>query len=351
MQNNSVFSPDERVLIRGHNVDCHQVSSWRGWYPVAISKASKSIFWRNLRNRRFLEPFFQDSLSTQSVEDRRVCQTPLSMLDAISASLDSVAPTAFIFHVSRCGSTLLTQLLASLPQGIVLSEPPALDAFFRLYHADPDLPDAGAIFKNLMAALGQRRNAHELHFFVKFDSWHLPWLPFVKATFPDVPCILLYREPEAVIASHRRQRGPQVIPGMIDMTRLQVNLARAHDTDLEAFAWQVLNGLFASALDNAQSENVFLLNYSQLPKVLWKELFAVFKLQCTSEQLQSMQQRSTLHSKSRHVPFGGDPTAAKLHNPSPQLVSIVKEVEQQFVLLEARRIAQQSVVNISTCQK
>jgi len=49
-------------------------------------------------------------------------RTPLAALGDYAASNPGIAPDGFIFHVSRCGSTLVSQMLAALPDSIVLSE-------------------------------------------------------------------------------------------------------------------------------------------------------------------------------------------------------------------------------------
>src|SRR5271166_938284 len=85
--------------------------SWEGEKPVV--RMSK------LQSRRPLAPFlFQDI--NADVPAREI---PLS-----SIPLDSGAtPAGFIFHMSRCGSTLVSQMLAQLDEVVMLSEPQVLN--------------------------------------------------------------------------------------------------------------------------------------------------------------------------------------------------------------------------------
>ncbi|BBB63160.1 hypothetical protein UNDKW_4887 [Undibacterium sp. KW1] len=304
------FAAEERALLRGQQIDARDLPSMLGWFPVAIEAGAGTLCWRHLGEARFLESFFLDTLNQQSREHRQVCLTPLASLPAQLASLSQVPPMAFIFHVSRCGSTLLTQMLASLPQCVVMSEPPVIDAFFRYYHAHPELQNATNIFQNLIAALGQRRSPDESHFFVKFDSWHLPWLPFVRAAFPAIPIIFLYREPQAVLASHQRQRGPQMIPGLLNTTRLQAAASHEQAANFDAYAASMLVSMLQAGFENAVSQDLILLNYSQLPEVLWVELLMLFRLDCCEQDLMKLKARSALHSKHRHTGFTGDPAPA-----------------------------------------
>jgi len=208
----------ERLLLRGEPHDASTLPSLTGWLPVAIDDRQGEdcegghpleprLWWRWLGQHRLSGAFFQDDLASQAPGERRVCHTPLSALGNGAVPSDAVFPTAFVFHVSRCGSTLLTQMLNALEGAIVLSEPPVLDGFFRLHHRHPQRSGGVEGFRQLVAALGQRRRGDERHLFIKLDCWHLPWAAWLRQAYPTVPLLLLYREPDGVLASHQRQRG------------------------------------------------------------------------------------------------------------------------------------------------
>ncbi|MFZ6774899.1 sulfotransferase [Undibacterium sp. SXout7W] len=331
------FAAEERVLLRGVEVDYRHLQSMYGWFPVLISEESATLWWRHMGSTRFLESFFQDSLSRQDVNDRRVCRTPLAVLHQLTGEVEGITPTAFIFHVSRCGSTLLTQMLASLESSVVASEPPVLDAFFRYYQSHPGLSDPAQLFRDLLHMLGQKRSGDEKHFFIKLDSWHLPWVNFVHEVFPDTPVIFLYRQPEEVLRSHQRQRGPQMIPGLLDTSRLQPDFSTVAVADLDAYTAAMLTAMFAEGVKCLASDKLFLLNYSQLPSVLWQELLSVFGMQCTEVQLKTMQERSRLHSKHRHLEFQGDPVSDTKATQTHCLSNLLMQVNQMYELLEKNR--------------
>ncbi|WP_423146566.1 hypothetical protein [Rubrolithibacter danxiaensis] len=84
-------------------------------------------------------------------------------------------PSAIIFHISRCGSTLLSQLLSLTEQSIVLSEVPFIDELLRLCYSDNEYGQT-EIADFLTAALkfyGQKRYEQEKYLFIKTDSWHI----------------------------------------------------------------------------------------------------------------------------------------------------------------------------------
>src|ERR1700760_3519066 len=102
------------------------------WIPWKILEAEGEVLcgWLFLGDKRFTEPFFSDSLQHCLVleENRFPHQyfSSFSQLQQWSQESSLIEPAAFIFHVSRCGSILLSQLLSIDPQNIVLSEVPLL---------------------------------------------------------------------------------------------------------------------------------------------------------------------------------------------------------------------------------
>jgi len=296
------FSINERSLLRGQNVSIEQLDSLLGWYPV-VARADK-LWWRFFGEKRFSEPFFHGSVSSIDLDKRQCLQTSFSTLDKFEAPL---APTAFIFHTSRCGSTLLTQLFASLPSCVVMSEPPILDSFLSLCHAQPEQSGAEKTLRQLVGALGQKRFAEERHFFIKLDSWHIGSLSLFRKAFPDTPFIFLYRQPDKILFSHQRQRGTQMVPGLVDPALLELDSEPLEPGDLDRYCVKVLRHFFKSAC--SQAEELILLNYNQLPQIVWMDLLDLFSISPTPAELVAIKARSGLHSKSTVKFTGGHESA------------------------------------------
>lgn len=286
------FEQQEQYLIRGDQIEFSTLASLKNWYPITIDRNTKQVFWRDLGIMRFTAPFFHMTLANQSREEQRTCITNLL---ALAEFRDSIAPSAFIFHISRCGSTLITQMLSDLAHCIVLSEPPILDAFFRTHRSgnENDLE----VFRQLINVLGQKRFPEERHLIIKFDCWHIANINFVRRAFPNVPIIFLYRNPHHVLTSHQRQRGPQMIPNFIDMVNLQIDSRHLPDSDFDAYTAQLLDQFFIEAIKESKKNKLNLVNYNQLPKIVWEKLLSEFQINCSMTQLNQMQQRSQFHSK------------------------------------------------------
>ncbi len=179
--------------------------------------------------------------------------------------------------MSRCGSTLVAQLLAALPQNIVISEAGPVDAVLRANWHDPSITSAQRIawLRALLSVYARPRNG-EQHFYVKFDSWHTLELPLIQAAFPDVPWIFLYRDPVQVLVSHQRQRGSQMVPGLLPPQWLGLEPAVAgRSGSLDEYGARVLQRVCHAALQHLNAR-ARLINYQQLPAAVWTELAVHF---------------------------------------------------------------------------
>lgn len=291
------FSAEERALL-GRVAQPEPPPSMRGWYPLLADP--EHLWWRHFGDKRFSEPFFHDTVFALGRHQPYV-QTGY---DALAAFDDTLAPSAFIFHTSRCGSTLLAQLLALLPDTVVMSEPPVIDAFLATRHARQDEADSVQPIRRIVAALGQRRFGRERHYFIKLDSWHIGALPLLRQAFPDTPCIFLYRRPDEVLASHCRQRGRQMVPGLVAPTLLRPDTSGLAPGDLDGYGARVLALFFEAACRH--SDELLLFNYTQLPQLTWETLPELFGICCPPATVAAMRARAGLHAK-RGEPFTGDP--------------------------------------------
>src|SRR5579871_6250069 len=203
-----------------------------GWTPINLAwrPEGASVDWCRLGDTRFTEPFFEQTIATALRHPARLLfrrQTPVAGLEALQDDPAALPPRGFIFHLSRCGSTLAAQMLAALPENLVLSEAPPIDRLLNLHRCDATLARERRIaqFRGLIHALSRPRHRDERRAFIKFDSWHMLELPLILEAFPGVPWIFLYRDPIEIMVSQHRQRGTQMIPGIVDPRIFGLDLA------------------------------------------------------------------------------------------------------------------------------
>lgn len=265
----------------------------QNWIPEKLIEADNewSCRWVNAEDIRFTEPFFDESLSRCRWKQQFFTSSSEKINEAAAQS-ESLQPAAFIFHVSRCGSTLFSQLLGLNEKNIALSEVPLLDQLLR-----SSLPQKEELFKNTLRILGRPRFGEE-KLFVKLDSWHIFFAKEIRKMYPDTPFILLYRSPEAVLASHRKMRGMHMIPGLIDASIFGIKEFDPQEIRIDQFGATVLASYYQEFLELSSSDpNTLLVNYAEgFPQAFLRAMNWA-GISFTENELEAVSMRCGYHSK------------------------------------------------------
>src|ERR1700727_1803091 len=168
------------------------------WTPVRLdfSGPAPAVFWADLSAERFVEPFFDQTVArwASGPRARPLVKTGLDALVALDAE-PSLEPAGMIFHLSRCGSTLVSRLLGTLPGVVVVAEPSPLNALLGLDPARVDAPALVQVVRLLVRALGRRRHGDEEHLVLKCPSWNIRRQEILAAAFPETPWVWVQRDP------------------------------------------------------------------------------------------------------------------------------------------------------------
>ena len=250
-----------------------------GWRPVGLAAGTHGplVEWAHFAGRALTEPFFEDAL-------RRARQRPFNRLMRLRTPLATFAqgapgdlprPDGLIFHMSRCGSTLVAQMLGALDAAITLSEPSPLDAIVQLASADSSLPveEQATLLRAMAGALG-RSNPPQRRLFIKLDSWHAMALPLFRRAFPDTPWVFLHRDPVEVLVSQQRARGVQTVPGVLPAAIHGVDPAlAANETD---YCAAILGRTCAAAADGLALGGGIAVDYATLPAAVGARILPHF---------------------------------------------------------------------------
>jgi hypothetical protein len=192
------------------------------------------------------------------------------------ARLETVAaPDGLIFHMSRCGSTLVSQMLAAVPHHIVGSEVEPLDAVVQWAAASgAAIDDQVAALRAVAGAIGRDRAGGARRFFLKLDSWHAVALPLFRAAFPDTPWIFVYREPVEVMVSQMRMRGLQTVAGVLPQQVFDITGGAAMTG--ERYCAEVLRRTCTAVLAHWRLGGGMLINYAELPQAMASRIPAHF---------------------------------------------------------------------------
>lgn len=289
-----------------------------GWIPWRVVEPGLDLDWLPLDGERFHEPFFAATLDRLRRAGTRPLRTRLDRLDAPFPGLDRLSPSLFIFHISRCGSTLLAQMLGMDPAVEVLSEPPLLDHL--LCSSQDHRIDA------LLALLGQRRFPESRHLVIKLDSWHLAFHGRLRALYPDVPCVLLFRDPARVMASQRRQRGMHALPGVLEPALFGFDPEDLPQPVLGIDAGEYLDRHLERVLDRyfewteaiaRQDRHNLLLDFETGPEACYRSILAFAGWTPEAAAMQAALERTAFHGKHCSL-FIPDPPPASPAPPSLQ---------------------------------
>jgi hypothetical protein len=313
-----------------------------GWLPVQTHWQDRELHvdWAYFGRRRLREPFFEESvLRIGSKPFNRLWRysTPISALDGWLRKHPGVPPTGFIFHMSRCGSTLVSQMLAAMAGTVVVSEAAPIDTVVEARRTRPDLSDAqhAAWLRWIIGALGQPRSGDERHLFVKLDSWHTLALPLFRRAFPAVPWIFVYRDPVEVLVSQLRQHGMHMVPGMVDPDLFGFGASQATLAP-EKYCAQVLERICDGVLRQYAPDTALLVNYRQLPAALWTGVLPHFGVPCSNGDRAAMVEAARYDAKNPYQAFSAD-SAAKQEVATDAIRSAAAGLGGQFARLEALR--------------
>lgn len=295
--------------------------------------------WCWLGDLRFTDPFFDQTIARALRRPFSLLfrhQTPLAVLE--QASNDNQRPAGFIFHASRCGSTLVSQMLAAVESNIVISESPLIDFVLRSHADGKDITDEQRVqwLRWVIGVLGRKRGKG-VRSYIKFDSWHVLHLPLVRRAFPDVPWIFIYREPLEILASHQQQPGSQMVPGMLDPRTFGIDPSDLQEMSQDEYGARILSGVLEAAHTHARTHGGALMNYTQLPNAVWSLLPQVFGVDCSVDEVERMRNAARFHAKNPSLNFEPD-SAQKREQAGEGLVQLaVKWLQAPYERLEMLR--------------
>ena len=280
----------------------------KGWLPVdaIVIEGRPAIEWMDPGDVAFEEPFFHETVDRIKSELKsRTVVTELDLLLQLEKICDSVEPSGFIFHTSRCGSTFLANACKALHGSIVMAEAPVLDKIASRFFTDVESDAAKELLYMLLVkasvtALGQRRKGNETRYFVKFACTTTLQMHRIRRIWPNVPFGFLYRDPVEVIVSNLKSlpewmrpiSNPAAAAAVVD-----VNVADVATLAPEEFCARAVGRFLAEAKANVDSRTK-LINYEQLKTVPGLvQAIRFFGIKPSKEETDAIEDLSGLYSK------------------------------------------------------
>src|ERR1044072_5309501 len=254
------------------------IEDLKGFLPVdaVVVNGRPGLQWMDMSGVRLAEPFFQQTVERVGA-DRLF--TEFDVLLQLEKQLDSVQPTGFIFHSSRCGSTLVANACRAVFNSIVLSEANAVAKLIGLFITDADNPVKESLYsvflRGVVHALAHRRTGQERHLFIKFACCSFAHLERIKRIWTAELWLFLYRDPVETIVSNMKDLPPWLIDN--DRRVLSSIIGNESEMGLEELCARAIGSLYSTAYKLANT-NSMLLNYNQLSVPAFASVLKFFNL-------------------------------------------------------------------------
>lgn len=276
----------------------------KGWVPVKLYTEEENLLcrWLYVGNKDFTEPFFDDTIaSRRGLPENGYLQKRMSSTDVLAdmvKEMEVIEPTAFIFHISRCGSTLISQMLGLQPSNIILSEVPFFDELLRYGKKQHCMPGILPQLKAAIGLYGAKRNENQQHLFIKADSWHIHFYKELRALYPTVPFFLLYRKPDEVLRSQQRKRGMHALPNFLDAAIFGFDEEKISTMHFDEYTAMVIESYLDAFVEILQKDrSAYAINYHEGAMQIVETIAAVTGLHISAAEKELMQNRAGFHAK------------------------------------------------------
>lgn len=281
------------------------------WIPIKLIEKENEIYfeWAYFADIPFAEPFFEETIVKCQSHDYnsksfKLISTAENVIDW-SKELDFVELKGLVFHVSRCGSTMLSQSLATSSENIMVSEAPIIDEILRSNAFDSAIKTT--LLKSVLRFLGQKRFSEQKHLIIKLDAWSIFKASYLRSVFPEIPFALLYRNPGEVLRSHQKMAGMHMVPNLIPSSVFGITSREIEEVSFQQYQVLVLEKYFQSFLEfYERDQNIIMLNYNDGMKNVIERFIALINTDFSESELNIMLERLKKHSKNEQAIFTGD---------------------------------------------
>lgn len=327
------------------------LTNFHAWRPIRLfwNGAHVMVDWARLGDAALPHPFYQDSVGELlrlpfHNAFRRV--TRIDELLAWHERSPGIGPSLVIFHVSRCGSTLIPQTFSQSPRHLGLSEPAPVDFLLReaLGNGYLDEEQVVCVLRAWLGAWAQRSESGSLSLAavtLKLDSWCTDKAHVIERAWPDALRVFLTRDPLSVLVSQMNERALFLVPGVMGphFGLPGVSLQEQCTMPADLFCARMLERVYADMTRVADPSNALILDYAELHNAVEERLLPRLSWMPDASEREAMRERLTRHGKHPHQPFASD-TATKHASASPALHALAKQwLEPHYRALLQKRSA------------
>jgi hypothetical protein len=273
------------------------------WLPAraALHPTGLYLALREIRPAELQDPFMQETIARIPARESVV---QVARGDAGKGTAGT-APAGIVFHVARCGSTLVSQLLKQHVGVVVYAEPLPVNEILLPPHKWPRAELVAAL-RSLGAAFA--RHARKPWVW-KLTSWNTLFCDLVAEAFPATPWVLCLRDPVEVSVSLLESPAGWIWEdGQPAAPFLKAIDPEGASRSREEYVAR-LYGAFCEAAARLDPARGALVDYGSLPAAAWESVAPHFGLDVDGAARSRMREAAGMHSKApikRPEKFAGD---------------------------------------------
>jgi hypothetical protein len=295
--------------------------------PVAVGlePAPGLVRWMDITAEDLRDPFFAQTVMRLKNLRRPTGESDIASLIDHSRAYPPTRPRGLIFHVSRCGSTIISNALRVCDDVIALSE--AQPFTHLLTPKTPVKPDyQRLLLRSLARVFSVDENGLKRRLILKLNSWNTTSIRTARRIWPDTPFVLSIRNPVEIMVSNLTESpGWKNVPDGMGS---------------EEYFARVLGRYFKSALE-ALDGNIVVIDYASLDSSTMRRVaaFMGLRMPAGAEILDKVMARHSHDSTGRRI-FRDD-REVKQRNASTKIRETAEEfAHKPYIELKqaARRI-------------
>lgn len=290
------------------------------WAPANYDPKHRVLEWISAMEKPTL-PFHSEhicAVRSQMLSALIRPRTPLLPLPDPLRLTAQVQPAGFIFHLSRCGSTLVSRSFAGLSKCRVLSESPLLTQVLL----DRSLSDTQRRAALTFCINTQGQLFHpEQHLLIKWNAWDLQFWPLILSLYPKVPVLLLLRDPVEILASQQKSVGFHMVRHPSGPLFSELSRVEANETTLD-YQCKVLRLLLDYSLDVSRQSQVLVMDYKNVLPAIADNIAKWFLLDLSAEERSQVELCQLIHSKTATQFFVADSQSKQMFFSAKQKAQI-----------------------------
>ena len=320
-----------------------------GWMPVdaVVVNGRPGLLWMPMAGVSFTEPFFQQTVNRVRAEEPKRPErfTEFDALLQIDKVLLRVEPAGFIFHSSRCGSTLLANACRALNESTVLSEAAPIDKLIARFISDANDPIKETLYSVFLRAVVNALGQRDMRVFIKFAACSVSQLERIRRIWPRTPWVFLYRDPVETIVSNVSNPPTWLLD---EDHRVLAHIMRASTAEVAEMSLEERCarsiGSFFSTAHTLANDNSLLLNYNQLSLSVISGILNFFNARPSAAELERIASGARAYSKEASTASEFVPDAdAKQKLATP----LVRELAERWAIVPYRLLEEnRNAVNV-----